>query len=133
MNASQQTARLTALARQVRDLLPPGSIVVIHGASATVDAAKEIGHFSTKNLPPGISRRTFNERCRSGLVADAVKPQGQRSWFCSAAAWWAAARRPRPRTDRHDDPVAAPTTTLILPADDVDALLSAAGLRATRR
>lgn len=54
------------------------------------------GEYSTVNLPPRTSPRTFHELCRSGAVPRASKTG--RTWSCPRDAWHAArSRRPAPR------------------------------------
>lgn len=86
-------------------------------------AACGVGEYSTGNLPPRTSRRTFHEWCRRGRVAGAVRCG--RGWSCSAGAW---------RDARASEPRKPPNLSLVLdPGElDPDALLEAAGLRATR-
>lgn len=87
---------------------------------ATLSAEGE--YCGTGPLPPDCNGkvRRFNERCRSGVVADATKIGGV--WRCSKAAWAASGRRP-PRPQAVEQP-----------ADDdaqVDAWLAKAGARRT--
>ena len=72
--------------------------------------------FTSKRLPPGVSRRTFVEVCRK---IPGARREG-RIWIVSVASWRAAR-------------VATPPKAPLLPAnDDAAALLEAAGLRPTR-
>lgn len=101
--------------------------LAIARASATEAADNEL--VTSNALPPGVSRRSFAERCRSGRVAGARR-DGQ-VWIATAAAWRASSRRPAPTTTQDVDGVAngspegaqAPREAL------ADAWLTAAGVR----
>ncbi|MDP9002665.1 MAG: hypothetical protein M3O46_21455 [Myxococcota bacterium] len=71
----------------------------------------------------GTNTRTHNRWCRSGRVPGAYRDGLE--WVCSPAAW----REARAGTPKRL--VARPI--LVAANDDVDALLSGAGLRPTRR
>jgi hypothetical protein len=76
-----------------------------------------IVEYTTRTLPPGVSRRVFVETCRR---LPAARRDG-RVWVCPVSAWRAARAAGPP----HKQPVPA--------NDDTRALLAAAGLRATAR
>ncbi len=75
--------------------------------------------YSTRDLPPRTSARSFNETCRSGVVDGAIK-EG-RAWTCSREAWHRARGR---------KPVAAPRLHLVSDEPDVHALAERALRRA---
>jgi hypothetical protein len=71
---------------------------------------------------PGVSRRTHNRVCRSGVVVGAFRDGAE--WACSAQAWRAA---------RAGGPARKPSLHLVTSdVEDVDQLLQSAGLRRTR-
>jgi hypothetical protein len=76
------------------------------------------GEFSSINLPPGTSRRSFREGAK--LIVGAYR-QGH-VWHVSREAWFAARAKP-----------ARKAVALVAPSSDVDALIESAGLRITRR
>lgn len=76
--------------------------------------------FSSASSP--VSRRCFNEWCRSGRV-EGAEQDADGTWTCSAEAW-NAARRSKPK------PALAP---LRIVTDDEDVLSSDTSMRSTRR
>lgn len=78
--------------------------------------------YSSANLPPGITARTFTRWCRTGRVAGAERDGS--GWRCSAAAWREARAQGPKRT--------SPPLRVVRDEDDAEALLASAGLRRTR-
>jgi hypothetical protein len=82
-----------------------------------------VDEYTSGRLPRGMTRRTFNEWCRSGKV-DGASRDG-REWRCIAAAWRAARAAAAPT--RESQQVAANDAV-----PDLDAMLSGAGMRRTK-
>ena len=78
--------------------------------------------YSSANLPPGVTARTFGRWCRSGRVLGAVRDGA--GWRCSAGAW-REARAGGP--ERPSKPLLT-----VVPNDDASSILERAGLRRTR-
>ena len=60
--------------------------------------------YTCTSLPPAVSRRTFVETCRSGVIDGAVRDG--RSWTCPRESW---------REARGHRPVAGPRLRLVQP------------------
>lgn len=74
--------------------------------------------YSSINLPRGVSRRSFRERCASGRV-DGARREG-RIWTCSRSAW-------------HASRSTTTTTTTAEPRTDASSIADAALAAVSRR
>ncbi len=96
-------------------------VAAIDSDLATLEGVDVSDSYTSHALPPGVSRRTFRQLCRSGHVHGARR-EGK-VWRCSRDAWTAARAK-------------APPPTATLAANDDEAIvrraLDAAGLRATK-
>ena len=90
--------------------------------------AAPVDEYRTKGpLPSCVSRRTFNEACRSGRIVGA-RNEG-REWICSTVAWRdGRVRASRPRSIMAGDENAGPDVEKL-----ADLALESASLRSTRR
>lgn len=84
---------------------------------AELETAEPARVYSSLDLPRGVSRRVFRERCCAGLVRGAHR-EG-RVWICSREAYHASVGR------------AAPALRVVAQRED-DAALAAAALAAAR-
>ena len=81
--------------------------------------------YTSSDLPRGVSRRSFRERCRSG-TAPGARREGK-LWICSREAWHASRATPAPALRLVSAQVATDDGAIAARA------IEAAGLRSTRR
>ena len=91
---------------------------------ADLESVTEPTGYSALDLPRGVSRRAFRERCSAGCVPGARREGNV--WICSREAWHSSRARSAPTLRIVPAPLAGDAAIAA-------AAIASAGLRSTRR